>query len=67
MKLKKLVAVTIMAAMVFTLAACQSRTQTKESESTTTQETTDTASDNAAESNSLTIKDGVLQVGMEIG
>ena len=71
MKLKKLVAVTIMAVMVFTLTACQSKTQTKESEGTTTEETKegtkDTTADDTATTDSLTIKDGVLQVGMEIG
>lgn len=70
MKLKKLAVVTIMTAMVFTLTACQSKTQPKESESTTTQETegtTDTASEDTAATNSLTIEDGILQVGMEMG
>ncbi|KAB1439953.1 substrate-binding periplasmic protein [Candidatus Galacturonibacter soehngenii] len=72
MKLRKLTAVTIMTAMVFTLAACQSNTQPKESESTTTQGTEgtaseDTTSEEKAASNSLTIEDGVLQVGMEMG
>jgi polar amino acid transport system substrate-binding protein len=80
MKMKKLLVVTLISAMVFTLAACSSKeadtATTEESttdetatEETATEETTTSdATDATADAESaLTLKDGVLQVGMEIG
>lgn len=72
MKLKKIVAVTMMTAMVFALTACSSKeTNTPAQEDTkeevATEEKEEGGSDEAATSDSLTLKEGVLQVGMEIG
>lgn len=86
MRMKKLVAVTMMAVMVFALTACQSKSaDTKTEEGTKTEDTkeiedtkttgdtkatdADTTKDTSDDtvSGSLTLKDGVLQVGMEIG
>jgi polar amino acid transport system substrate-binding protein len=75
MKMKKLLTFTVMSAMVFALTACQSKetetpatddsatTQEAATEETITEETETEADD----SGSLTIEDGVLQVGMEVG
>lgn len=71
MKMKKLIAVTLISAMVFALAACSSKeadTSTKEdtavTEETSKEEATDATTEEAS---SLTLKEGVLQVGMEVG
>ncbi|MFA9377490.1 MAG: substrate-binding periplasmic protein [Lachnotalea sp.] len=76
--MKKLITVTLISAMVFALGACSSKeadttTQedaavTEQTTEATTEETTDQATDAATdETASLTLEDGVLQVGMEIG
>lgn len=70
MKMKKLLVVTVMSAMVLALSACSS----KEADTSTTEDTaaaegtqtTETTEATTEESGSLTIKDGVLQVGMDI-
>ncbi len=70
MKMKKLVVVTAMSAMVFALAGCSS----KEADTSTTGDAaaTETTAEETTEATTeattaLTLEDGVLQVGMEVG
>lgn len=67
MKMKRLAVVMMMTATVLTLAGCQSKSpDTTKEEGTKTEESTQTKTE-TSDTEGLTVEDGILKVGMEIG